>query len=60
MAVPLIGYLPSALVIHNFFSSKYTKVHPRPLIQSIPQVGMGSYVHLQIAEETVKAAAFNL
>jgi len=36
MAVPLIGYLPFALV------------------------GMGSYVHLQIAEETVKAAAFNL
>merc|ERR1711994_959187 len=36
VSVPLIGYLPSALV------------------------GMVSYVHLQIAEETVKAAAFNL
>jgi len=36
LAVPLIGYLPSALV------------------------GLGSYVHLQLAEETVRAAAFNL
>jgi len=36
LAVPLIGYLPSALV------------------------GLGSYVHLQLAEESVRAAAFNL
>ena len=41
-------------------ASDTQSLYPLILTQSIPQVGMGSYMHLQIAKKTVKAAAFSL